>query len=600
MRRHLPVILVLLSLAVPSRGFAQSGDINHPITRVASAAAGRVQGVVTDEAGSTIVGVSVLAVGAALAMARTDVLGRFSLVLPPGEYVLRATRDGYISTYREPVRIQSDSELRRSITLTRAGASAQAGEDLIEPADPDHAHSEVAWRLRHLSRTVLRDAAGAASYREALDFEPAADAAPLMARTGQTLFGDTGWNGQLNFITTSALASSGGAAPEWPRGVAHVVIGAPVGDQGDWAFRAAMTGGELPAWTVLGEFTSRDDRAHAFRTGVSFSSQAYATAPGPWLSMSTTADSRRVGGAYGYDRWTLARSVELQYGIKIDRYDYLADPTLVSAEIGGRVRVHRGVVVTASVAPRQVAPGADQFLPPGSSGPWLPPERTFSALTDAVGLRPETVTHRTVGIEVDLGRSGVLTVQRFSQASQDQIATLFGLDDASQVGHYYVATAGDVELDGWSIGVAGTFRSVLAGAVTYRHATAEWDTPARRRALRTAAPSVSRGGAETTHDLTASLEATLPVSATRILAAYRVNSAFSAPRGESANPNLDGRFSVEVRQHLPFQPFRGGELNLLLSARTLLRDLSSEGAFYDELLTVAPPTRLTCGLQMRF
>jgi hypothetical protein len=80
--------------------------------------------------------------------------------------------------------------------------------------------------------------------------------------------------------------------------------------------------------------------------------------------------------------------------------------------------------------------------------------------------------------------------------------------------------------------------------------------------------------------------------------ALRVNSAFS--RQDARVPGVGARFAIEVRQHLPGRVFGRGELNLLMSARTLLRQMDTDSGFYDELLTVAPPVRLTCGLQMRF
>src|SRR5690606_28364653 len=102
-------------------------------------------------------------------MARTDAHGFFTLRVPPGPYVLRATRDGYISTYREAVYVRNDDRLSRSITLIRADegdarlvlASTAQPDVLDEPAGtPDDAGrtlSEAAWRLRHLPRTALRD-----------------------------------------------------------------------------------------------------------------------------------------------------------------------------------------------------------------------------------------------------------------------------------------------------------------------------------------------------------------------------------------------------------------------------------------------------------
>src|SRR5262245_55112707 len=94
----------------------------RPATQVstqASVHSGRIKGVVKDDAGQTVGGVSIVAMGTILAAARSDERGSFSLDLPAGEYILRAACDGYVSTYREPVRVQTSALLEKTITITR-------------------------------------------------------------------------------------------------------------------------------------------------------------------------------------------------------------------------------------------------------------------------------------------------------------------------------------------------------------------------------------------------------------------------------------------------------------------------------------------------
>jgi hypothetical protein len=594
MRRHLLVVALLMSVGASASPLLAQERLDSALARMASAAAGRVHGIVIDDRGVTLGGVSVLAMGTALAMVRTDGAGRFDLVLPPGEYVLRATREGYISTYREPVRIQSDVALRRSITLLRTSPAPALDEVEIDPepmvSEPaDHSHTETAWRLRHLSRTVLRDTGGQRPYADQHDWP----------RTS-SVWGDLRWSGQVNFITTSALAAGGAMSPAWPRGVAHVVIGAPVGRHGQWSVRAARAGGELPSWTFLGEYTARSERAHAFSTGFSFSSQAHAPLSEQLLSLEANAHSRRVGRFYANDHWTMHRRVTLDYGGRIDRYDYLAEPTLLSGHLGARLRLAPRLAVVGLTSPHMVAPGADMFLPPTAPGPWLPPERTFSALIERTGLRPERVFRKEAGIDLSITRARVITIRRFSERTSDQIATLFGLDDASQVGHYYVGNAGDVGVRGWVVGFEGQLIRNVDGRIAYTAADADWAGAARRLALRRVAASVVRRGFERSQDLQASVKATMPTTSTVLAFEYRLNTAFGVANGGGAGPDLSGRFNLQVQQPLPFTPIRRGELNLLVSVRTLLRDLGSGVAYYDELLTLAPPTRFSCGLQMRF
>jgi len=621
-RTSLVLAACLLIAAAHTTAYAQAHDTVRPVAARATTGIAYVAGTVRDDAGVGLPGASVLAMGASLAVARTDGRGRFSLSLPPGDYVLRAVRDGYISTYREALRLTAADPQERIITLTRPAAPGPAALQLASiagaldstpaaevPAPPplpavaggDTNPSDTAWRLRHLAKTVLRDEAGtslwdddaidAALERAALTMSPARSAASLLAASDFT--------GHVDFLTTSSLSASGALAPiEWPRGIAYVVFGAPVGERGDWTVRAAVTAGDLTSWTFLGEYRARTDRTHAFRTGVAYSAQALAADPA-FAPLAVLPVSRRVGGVYLVDRWTMTRGVEVDYGAKLDRYDYLVDPNLVSGTLGVRAVVAPRTTLVANVAPHMIAPGADQFVPPATAGVWLPPERTFSPLrTDAL-LRPERVTHYEAVLETRLrggDESPVVRAGRFTEVVTDQIATLFGLEDAQGTSHYFIGSPGDVRVDGWIIGMGGPVSKYLQGAVDYRATRADWIGPVSHL-LRRDAPSAARYGAETGHDLTTSLQATVPVTATHVSVAYRFNSRFaSSPRDVAPA----GRYTIEVAQQLPFQPMGRGELNLLLSARTLLRELGEDAAYFDELLTVNPPVRITCGLQMRF
>src|SRR5436190_8279339 len=109
MARHLRLPLALLWFAALSgEAFGQAVVPPRAVAYEASMRGGGVEGMVTDQAGAALDGVSIVALGNALAAVRTDPAGHFTLPLPPGDYVLRATRDGYISTYREVVRVQPD------------------------------------------------------------------------------------------------------------------------------------------------------------------------------------------------------------------------------------------------------------------------------------------------------------------------------------------------------------------------------------------------------------------------------------------------------------------------------------------------------------
>jgi len=235
-------------------------------------------------------------------------------------------------------------------------------------------------------------------------------------------------------------------------------------------------------------------------------------------------------------------------------------------------------------------------------GPWLPPQRTFSALVAGAPLQAEQVLSYVVGLDRALDATGsrVIRVRRFIQSTGNQVTTLFGLDERSAVGHYYVATPGDVHVDGWSVGLGGHFIGLLSGSIDYAFARGDWTSEEVSRVVQWLAPSTIRRGEETLQDVTTSLFATIPRTSTQVSVTYRLNTAFSGPSRSSRLPGLDGRFNVEVRQELPYQPLKGGRLEVVFAARNLLRDAAEGGSHYDELLTVSPPLRLLGGVQVRF
>lgn len=611
MPRYLPTAaLAAFTLLGATGAFAQQRSMPPPVlVKQASAAGGRIQGVVRDDLGKVVGGANIVALGTTLAAARSDVRGKFLLMLPAGEYILRATRDGYVSTYREPVRVQTSVSLERNITLIRQSQleAAAVGTIPVLAEDTEHAHSDAAWWLRHLPRTVLRDGteAGAGIVddgRANSEFAPNTSFFDRSARAASAFFKGTDFRGQVNLLTTGSLsASADGWLPEnWSRGIAYVAVGAPVGSSGEWVVRGAMSPGDATSWTLLGEFASGRDRIHAMDVGVSFSTQAFLTPKGAPMTVGSTG-TRSVGGAYLSDRWRMFPRVALEYGARVDRYDYVVDPLTISPRLGAEFAISRWIRVRVDARQRTFAPGADEFLPPVTAGPWLPPERTFSPLIAGGTLAAERVRRFEAGVDFALDANGSRTigVRRFAESTANQIATIFGLDAASAAGHYYVSTPGDVEIEGWLARFDGRITRRVDAHLTYSVGDADWDNTASGRALRWLVPSAARHGTERLHDFTSTLGATLPTS-TRITLGYRVNALFTRSRAEGRTPAADNRFDFEVRQELPYQPIHGSVLDVVFAARTLLGDLRGEGSMYDELLTVAPPMRLMGGLQVRF
>jgi len=591
---------------------ARAQDVQLPPVPVTEGPS-QVSGTIRDDRGRPIGGAMVVALGSTLFTATTDPAGRFTLPLPAGEYVLRATRDGFVSTYREAIRVPSRATLERNIRLSRAIAAAIApsaagrGARPVDPAPgtPNHGHDEAALRLRRLPPTVLRDIGGASGAGEwtAAQFAAARPRFSLLdwarneSRRAVNYFTDVDFAGHVNYLAAGALAGLRGGLPdEGPTRVADLALGAPVGSAGDWTVRGVMDAGRLSSWAIHGEYRSRTERTHAFAVGAAYTMHVPTSAG--LTPPATAATGRRVSSGYLLDRWHVQPTLVLDYGLRVDRYDYLSRNALTGARLSVHTGLYGGTSVVASAARHMFAPGSDEFLLPTSAAAWLPPQRTFSTLGQTA-FAVERVGRFELGLDHVFGANGarVLSFRRIRESTADQTAVLFGLDRLDDVGHYYVATPGGYDLDGWLLRFDGPIVGTLKGRVAYLSSAAQWRPGPDALTLAPVVSSVPRAGAERSHDLTASLEAGIPGTAAAVLVAYRVNSAYS---GAGPRPGVGGRFALQVHYALPCQPIGGSRMEVLFAVRTLYRDVGQPGSAYDELLTVAPPLRLLGGMRVIF
>ena len=313
---------------------------------------------------------------------------------------------------------------------------------------------------------------------------------------------------------------------------------------------------------------------------------------------------RNVGVVYGYDEWTISPRVTVNYGAKYARYDYLAQQALVSprASVTLTPIVDDTFRIRAVVSRRVSAPGAEEFVPP-STGLWLPPERTFSPLASARGFVPQEMEHAEVAAEREWAGGLVTGVRAFRQTVDDQTITLFGVvlpgTASSSLGHYYVASAGDVDATGWGVSVSPTLPARVRATVDYTSTQSTWMRGSPDAgALALVAMSILRDRVERIHDLTTSIESRLPVTETRVFAIYKINSQLAD--AEAGAPGLGSRFDVQVNQSLPFLNFSGAQWEMLVAVRSLFRDDLLDASVYDELLVMRSPKRVVGGVTVRF
>jgi hypothetical protein len=191
----------------------------------------------------------------------------------------------------------------------------------------------------------------------------------------------------------------------------------------------------------------------------------------------------------------------------------------------------------------------------------------------------------------------------FRQTVDDQLVTLFGVvmpgGASSTLGHYYVASAGDIDARGWGVSVSRTLPARVRASVDYTNAQSHWlhNSP-DAGALALVAMSILREDAERVHDLTTSIESTLPLTDTRLFAVYKINSGYAD--AEAGATGVGARFDVQVNQSLPFLNFSGGQWEMLVAVRSLFRDDLLDASVYDELLVMRAPKRVVGGVTVRF
>jgi hypothetical protein len=591
------------------------------VRQQARAAIGHIEGNVLDERGAPLQGVTISALGTSNASTITDKRGSFVLrSLPPGSYLVRAQRPGYVSSRRQFVQVAGSGATRFSVTLQRAAGAVPrllaagvgpAAEPLDIGADDPGTGSnggddpgETAWRLRHLRRSILKEAERAAleGSNEAPEsgIQPGTLAFIARAMSGTArLVGDLPFSGEVHFLTSGSFDTSGSFLSSTVplRQVAFVTLGGPAWSHGDWSAQV-MGQGDLGSWFLAGSYRKRAPAHHLYDLGVSYSTQRF-TPGSRWPIALGSEGTRSAGTIYGADHWTLSRRATLDYGARYARYDYLGSPGLFSPRASLTLVPLDGLRVQGTVSRRMLAPGAEEFLEPLVSGLWVPPERTFLGFTP---LTAERTNHYELSVERDLTSRFVLTFRGFYQVTHDQQVAVFGLSPtpAGETGHYVVGNTGDVAAQGWSFGLTNVVTPHVRGSVLYTVTDARWRQGTTSDYGLLLVGSGARPAEERIHDLTTAVETDIPFTATRVFVAYRLNSAFARRDADAVKPGVDGRFDVQILQRLPFLDFTSARWQVMFAVRNLFRDTAADASVYDELLVVRPPKRVVTGLLVRF
>ncbi len=604
-------------LPVTSGPLAPARLVGHVVANVPN----EVGGVVTDPGGQPLAGAVVSALGSTSVYAVSDREGRFLLRgLNPGPYLVRAHLQGYVPARGRLVQVGTAPRGSMTITLQKrgsvdeppavlaAGVGTVAGPEQARDEEPNHDHAEVAWRLRHSKRSVLKEAT------ELVDLGAEGDepetvlggfgrAVGNSARLASALMPDLELNGQLNLLTSTSfdrpqeLFSADG---QMPRGVAFLSLVAP-GEGGEYRMRGTITQGDLSSWIVSGSYVRSAQATHAYEAGVSYAMQRYQGGNAEALA-ALRDGSRNVGALYAFDTWTVSPRVRLGYGARYATYDYLADQRLFSPRANVEIRpfaTDSSLRLRASASRTESAPGAVEFVTP-VGGVWLPPERTFSPI-GADLLVPQRVDHMEAGFEQEIGPL-VLSARAFRQETTDQVLNVFGASGAhsSNTGHYHVGAVGDFEATGWGAAVESRLGTRTVAVVDYQQASAAWSRALAPASLLVSVPDAGFRRADSVRSLTASVQSVVAPTETRLVVLYRLSTASGMDSEEMGSTAGGGRFEVQVNQALPFLAFTNARWEALVAVRNMFYDATAGPSVYDEILVVRPPTRVLGGVTVKF
>lgn len=640
MIRWIPAAAIVAIVLGAPAAYAQA-----PATDVRSSRstfpAGSIEGRVLDNSNRPVVGAMVSVVGRTTAAAATDRDGRYSLrELPYGPYILSVHSRGFFKSRGRTVQLttskvsipeiqlQTASAEKAPVALTEpvAGTSTvqvtqlagfglaasqhetsnvKDGTAVQSPSqgtdDETSEEGETAWRLRHLPRSILKDvstdAVWAATREEDERWVNRPSSAALMPIA---FFSELPLSGQLNLMTIESFDRPAEIfSDHGPRSVAFVSVNTQAAG-GAWSMQGAMTQGDLSSWIVAGSYKSIDSANHAYDLGMSYSTQRYDG--GNVAALGAIRDSaRNVGSVYGYDEWTISPRLILGYGTGYARYDYLGGPGVWSPRLSITLPAP-GFRVKALASHKGLVPGAEEFAP-SVTGVWLPPERTFSSLSYDGRFTPEQVSHYQISLERDLASGVTVSVRGFEQRIANQLIEIFdtvpGRAEAA-LGHYYVATAGDIDARGWGAAMTHEVPGYVRGRLEYTVTEAVWD-PSSDMSVARAVRSIPVAASERIHDLQTSIEATIPQTATRVYAKYRVNTGFwSGEPDLSMRSSSNARFNIRVNQSLPFLRFSNADWEALVDLRNMFREAEADSSVYDEVFAIRAPKRIVGGLQVRF
>ena len=367
---------------------------------------------------------------------------------------------------------------------------------------------------------------------------------PPSASVATSLFADLPFSGEVNLLTTGAFAPGGLFAGDGlPRGVAYLAIGAPTprrrldGARGDER-RGSRRRGSSPARSCRSA-----GRSTRTTSGLSYSTQEYQGGNPAALAAVTRRQPqrRRDLRARPLDR-RARRVLRIRRALRPLRLSRSAAGCSARGPASRSSRV-KGTRVTALLAQRMVAPGAEEFLSPRHRRAVAAARaHVLAARRPRPARRARALPRR--ALEHEFSDAYVVGVRRFFQGVDDQLVTLFGvpMPRGSAIGRALLRRrARGVDAQGWAFRLSPPTSKRVRGSIDYsRDAAAAGPRAATSASLVSGPRAGPAGASKSIHDITTSFQTDIPETATRVFVLYKINSGYMRGDSDSPSAGLDG------------------------------------------------------------
>ena len=564
-----------------------------------------------DERGRPLGGAMVSALGAISALAVTDRDGAFALrSLPAGAYLVRAHLAGFASPTAQFVQVGPGGTARFSVTLQRIpGARRPAQRAGRRPrrraASPPPAARRATGRGTPPTTTASRPGgcatSSAASSRSRAGGtlrrgRGAAGATATFSFVGRALgssaqfFADLPLTAQVNFLTSgtfdggqprpggrtghAASPSSRSAAPPSARRLGR----AGRWDQGHLGL-VVLLAGSLPQARARAA-TCSTSACPTARSGSRPRPAGRSTSTARASARRARSTRSIAGPCRPYMTLDLRRPLR---PLRLPRLAALFSPHVSLTVVPvARLRAdRRGVAALAGAGGRGV-PRAARRRPLG-------PARAHLHRVDADHARSAPVTTRCRSSTTCGGTSCWPFAPSSSRRATSRWRCSGRACAPARTGHYEVGNAGDVDAQGWSVGLSTSLfpRLPRVGRATASSTPAGLRDPAMDRGLLLVG-AAARPASERLHDLTTSVETRHRPDGHERVRHLQAEQRLRPARGRRPPTGSRRAFDVQLMQGLPFLDFTSARWEVLVAVRDMFRDQSApDASVYDELLVAA-------------